>query len=444
MKGKTRGDIEVVAEVRKLDYSIDKPDQYGMDPSQISQLAYYRGLPGTGKPVQMGVGRLIQMEHQGANAAMFPLEYVLDFLKLVAKSGASHVWLGTAKDKPLWACAVITVEGTDTEPDGTRTLEYALAPRIEAGAGDAPMGEAKGVMLKPAAPPNFRVATDADFKKTGEEVASQPETAPKIETPSDVKTEEAPATPTTPKREEECSDCGKMTAEPVWLGAGDERRPVCPNCWIRYEECSDCGELTKKPTYLETGAEDRPVCPKCYEDYSRQVPTVYPPAQLDASDVAGDPQAQAIVEKMKAEVVQEAKPIVLRCEAEIEAFPDGAEREPDTPQGKYSIRIDGKAGPDVSSGSVFGYGSCFSYNTIEEAKAGIDEFIQSQKRWFAVYGRPVEVKLEISEKIAEVGILEVPKYNKEKITRSDAPLVVEADESWGALKAVVPNPVKHY
>ena len=56
----------------------------------------------------------------------------------------------------------------------------------------------------------------------------------------------------------------------------------------------------------------------------------------------------------------------------------------------------------------------------------------------------MEVKLKVAERIATIGILEVPKYSKEKMTRSDAPLEVEADESWGALKAVVPNPVKHY
>jgi len=250
MKGKMRGDIEIVAEIRKLDYGLDKPDQYGMDASQISQLAYYRGLPGANKPESVGAGKLIQLE-TGANAAMYPLEYVLDFLKLASKSGASHIILATGKNKPLWACAVVSVE--DALGDGTRTLEYALAPRIE---GDAIGQEPKGVMLKPAAPANFRVAADADFKDTpkiGEEVAAQPETAPKIETVPDVK--EAAA-----EDIENCWKCGG-TLEP-YHGALYCANPACDCSHIRDEE--------SKP---------------------------------DASDIEGDAQAQAIVEKMKAPMI---------------------------------------------------------------------------------------------------------------------------------------------
>lgn len=163
-KGKRVGDIEVVAEIRKLDYTIEKPDQFAMDPSQISMVAYYCGLPGEGSPtprVWEGEShyKVPKLKTQG-NGATYPLEFLLDFLKLASKSGATHIQLASGRNTPLWACATIEVENADGQ--SARTLEFALAPRIEAG--NDGMAEVKGVM--------FEVVKDEKTETTGTDTSN--------------------------------------------------------------------------------------------------------------------------------------------------------------------------------------------------------------------------------------------------------------------------------
>jgi hypothetical protein len=130
-----------------------------MDPSQISMVAYYCGLPGDGKPMPLHeshVSHGVPKLKTQSNGATYPLGFLLDFLKLASKSGATHIQLASGRNTPLWACAVIEVEcGESTQP--ARTLEFALAPRIEAG-GDG-MVEVKGIM--------FEVVTDEKKTETG-------------------------------------------------------------------------------------------------------------------------------------------------------------------------------------------------------------------------------------------------------------------------------------
>jgi len=86
--------------------------------------------------------------------------------------------------------------------------------------------------------------------------------------------------------------------------------------------------------------------------------------------------------------------ITLEIQAEISKFTPT----PDNPS-TVSVIVEGKAYPDVSSGSPFGYS--FTCNSLEEAIAKIREYAEEQKKWFEnSYFRPVKVKLSIKDNLA--------------------------------------------
>jgi hypothetical protein len=55
--------------------------------------------------------------------------------------------------------------------------------------------------------------------------------------------------------------------------------------------------------------------------------------------------------------------------------------------------IEGRAYPDVSSGSRFG--CVTSHDTVEEALEELHKIVEAEKKWFSSYGRPVAVKKRI-------------------------------------------------
>jgi len=69
---------------------------------------------------------------------------------------------------------------------------------------------------------------------------------------------------------------------------------------------------------------------------------------------------------------------------------------PSKNEGELLINVDGKAGPGVSSGSMFGSGT----HIIGDQAAAIEEIKQIAKRqekWFGCYSRPVKTKLVIND-----------------------------------------------
>jgi len=81
------------------------------------------------------------------------------------------------------------------------------------------------------------------------------------------------------------------------------------------------------------------------------------------------------------------EPIILEVTANI------SRREP-TPQNPHliSLWIDSDQYPHVSSKAL---GGVSSHDTVEEAKASLQRWIQHTKEWLQDYRRPIEVKLKV-------------------------------------------------
>jgi len=58
-----------------------------------------------------------------------------------------------------------------------------------------------------------------------------------------------------------------------------------------------------------------------------------------------------------------------------------------------ALWIEGRAYPDVSSGSPFG--GVTSHDTVEEALEELHKTVEAEKNWFSCYGRPVVVKKRV-------------------------------------------------
>jgi len=85
--------------------------------------------------------------------------------------------------------------------------------------------------------------------------------------------------------------------------------------------------------------------------------------------------------------------IILKVEAAI------AKREPTklNPH-PISLSVSGRAYPRVSSGSRFAYGA--SFNTVEEAKKALKEYLDDQVDWFRKsYFRPVKLRLILRNEV---------------------------------------------
>lgn len=90
------------------------------------------------------------------------------------------------------------------------------------------------------------------------------------------------------------------------------------------------------------------------------------------------------------------KPIIVRIRAVIRRREPSREN-PDP----ILLEVEGKAGPHVSSGSMFA--SSTTHKSVEEAKKHLGGEVEGWRRWFSVYGRPVRVKLSLVDEVGDDG-----------------------------------------
>lgn len=85
-------------------------------------------------------------------------------------------------------------------------------------------------------------------------------------------------------------------------------------------------------------------------------------------------------------------PIIIKAESTIEMM-----------KGKYSLDIDGSAGPHVSSGSRFGFGGLF--DSREEAKKFMIQYLKDQREWFGHTGRIIKIKHSLTDLTEKQSVL---------------------------------------
>lgn len=130
---KTITEAHVIAALTDLEYPVSGVNEWRMANEQIS-LVIYRDANALRDEVKSDrEGAKLPLLAHDDSGTIFPLKYLLSYLKTANKLGVSHVQISVKKNSPIVVMANLKVNPNtpDAEGEKDRVLEFVCAPRID-------------------------------------------------------------------------------------------------------------------------------------------------------------------------------------------------------------------------------------------------------------------------------------------------------------------------